>query len=39
MLGYKPPHWIPDRSFHTIRVIARRHHVHVHCRKGYYAVE
>ena len=39
VLGYKPPHWLPDHTFHKIRLSARRRGLHVHCRKGYYAVE
>jgi len=39
VLGYKPPQWRPDRTFHKIRLSAKRRGLHVHCRKGYYAVE
>jgi VWFA-related protein len=39
LLGYKPENWQADRSFHKIRLIARRFGVQVHCRKGYYAIE
>src|SRR5262249_47957433 len=39
LLGYKPPHWQADQSFHRIGVPARRFGLHIHCRKGYYAIE
>lgn len=39
LLGYKPPRWQADHSFHKIRVATRRFGLHIHCRKGYYATE
>ena len=39
LLGYKPPHWRADHSFHKIRVSSLRFGLRIHCRKGYYAVE
>lgn len=39
LLGYKPPHWQADHSFHRIRVTTRRFELYIHCRKGYYAIE
>jgi len=39
LLGYKPPHWQADHSFHKIRVSSLRFGLHIHCRKGYYAIE
>jgi VWFA-related protein len=39
LLGYKPPHWQADHSFHRIGVTARRFGLHIHCRKGYFAIE
>jgi Ca-activated chloride channel homolog len=39
LLGYKPPHWQADHSFHKIRVSSLRFGLRIHCRKGYYAVE
>ena len=35
LLGYKPPQWQADRSFHKIRLTTRRFGLQVHCRKGY----
>lgn len=37
LLGYKPPHWQADHSFHKIRIGTSRHGLQIHCRKGYYA--
>jgi Ca-activated chloride channel homolog len=39
LLGYKPPRWDADRSFHRIRVTTHRFGLHVHCRKGYYQAD
>ena len=39
LLGYKPPRWQADHSFHKIRVTTRRFGLRIHCRKGYYAIE
>lgn len=39
LVGYKPPHWKADQSFHKIRVTTQRFALRIHCRKGYYAVE
>jgi len=39
LLGYKPPRWQADHSFHKIRVATSRFWLHIHCRKGYYAIE
>ena len=39
LVGYKPPHWKADQSFHKIRVTTQRFGLRVHCRKGYYATE
>jgi Ca-activated chloride channel family protein len=38
-LGYKPPQWRADHSFHSIRLVAQRRGLRVHCRRGYFAVE
>jgi len=38
-LGYKPPGWNADRSFHKIRVAARRRGLRIHHRTGYFAVD
>ena len=38
LLGYKPPQWKADDSFHKVRV-SSRFGVRIHCRKGYYATE
>ena len=38
LLGYKPPRWAADDSFHKVRVTSR-FGVRIHCRKGYYAIE
>ena len=37
-LGYTPPAFIADGSFHTIEIIPRRRKFKVHCRRGYYAL-
>jgi len=39
LVGYKPPHWKADQSFHKIRVTTQRFALRIHCRKGYYAIE
>jgi Ca-activated chloride channel homolog len=39
LLGYKPPRWRADHSFHRIRVTTHRFGLYIHCRKGYYAIE
>ena len=39
LLGYKPPHWQADHSFHRIGVTAQHRGLHIRCRKGYYAIE
>ena len=39
LLGYKPPDWQADHTFHRIGITARRFGLHIHCRKGYYAIE
>ncbi|MBV9074639.1 MAG: VWA domain-containing protein [Acidobacteria bacterium] len=39
LLGYKPPVWQADGSFHRIRVSTDRFGLHIHCRKGYYAAQ
>jgi Ca-activated chloride channel homolog len=37
-LGYTPPAFIADGSFHTIEIVPRRRKLKVHCRRGYYAL-
>ena len=39
LLGYKPPQWRADHSFHKISLSTSRFGLRVRCRKGYYAVE
>lgn len=39
LLGYKPPRWDADRSFHRIRLTTHRFGLHVHCRKGYFQAD
>lgn len=39
LVGYKPPQWKADQSFHKIRITTQRFGLRLHCRKGYYASE